>query len=148
MNEKDHEMKVLSTRRTHQGFTIVEILVVVIIIAALATMIVPRYFEKVGKAKHGVAEQKLIEIEKAVEMFGAQYDRYPRNLDELINRPSDISEAKWNYPSLKAKDLLDPWGQKFVYEAPGNHGNPFDLYSLGADGQVGGEKDNADIVNW
>ncbi len=129
------------------GFTIVEILVVVVIIAVLATMIVPRFFGRVESAKHGVAKQKLVEIEKAVEMFSYDYGRLPEALDELVNRPADIPEEKWNPPTLKAKDLLDPWAREYVYKRPGEHG-PYDLYSLGADGQAGGEKENEDITNW
>ena len=135
-------------RRT--GFTIVEIIVVVIIISALATMILPRLFERVGQAKQGVARQKLVEIEKAIEMFSLDYGRPPENLDELVNRPADIAEEDWNQPALKAKELLDPWGRPFIYKQPGEHG-PYDLYSLGADGEIGGEesnKDNTDVVNW
>ena len=129
------------------GFTIVEILVVVIIIAALATMIVPQLFSKIGKSRQAVARQKVLEIEKAIEMFCTEYDRLPENLDELVSRPADISEAKWDPPVLKAKDLLDPWERKFQYKQPGDHGT-YDVYSLGKDGKVGGEKDDADVNNW
>jgi general secretion pathway protein G len=96
-----------------------------------------------------VARQKVAEIEKAVEIFHHDYERYPQSLDELIHRPGDIDESKWQSPLLKSKDLLDPWGRAFVYKCPGDHSEvPFDLYSLGADGKEGGEKDNADVVNW
>jgi general secretion pathway protein G len=129
------------------GFTIVEVLVVVIIIGVLATLIVPRLFGRVGQAKSGVAKSKITQIENAVEMFSNDYDRLPETLDDLVARPSDIPEEKWKEPSLRAKDLIDPWGRSFLYKCPGDHGR-FDLYSLGADGQPGGEKDNADITNW
>ncbi|MDY7011370.1 MAG: type II secretion system major pseudopilin GspG [Planctomycetota bacterium] len=135
------------THHRRYGFTIVEVLVVVIIIAALATMIVPRFFGRIGSAKHGVARQKLVEIEKAIDMFSYEYGRLPESLDELVNRPPDIPEEKWNAPTLKAKDLVDPWDRRFIYKVPGDHG-PYDLYSLGADGEAGGEKENADINNW
>ena len=129
------------------AFTLVEILVVVVIIAVLMTMIVPRFFGRVGQAKQSVARQKLGVLETAVEMFGNDYDRLPDRLDELVNRPADIPDEKWNRPTVKAKDLLDPWGQEFLYKKPGDHG-AYDLLSLGADGQEGGEKEDADIVNW
>jgi general secretion pathway protein G len=125
----------------------VEIIVVVIIIAALAGLILPRFFGRVGTAKQSVAQQKLSEIEKAIDMFSYDYGRLPVSLEELVNRPSDIPDEKWNPPSLRAKDLLDPWGKEFLYQQPGEHGT-YDLQSLGADGQVGGEKENADVVNW
>lgn len=131
----------------HSGFTMVEILVVVIIIAALATLIVPKFFGRVGSAKQSVAAQKITEIEKAIEMFSYDYGRFPESLEELVTRPADVAEEKWNVPTLKAKDLLDPWGRSFSYRQPGEHG-PYDLYTLGADNQAGGEKENADVVNW
>ena len=132
--------------RRSAGFTMVEIIVVVIIIAALATMIVPRFFGRIGQAKQSVAKSKLVEIEKAVETFSYDYGRFPESLDELVYRPADVPEEKWN-PALKAKELLDPWDREFIYKQPGDHG-PYDVYSLGADGEAGGEGDNADIVNW
>ena len=98
-----------------EGFTIVEILVVVIIIAALATMIVPRFFGRVGAARQAVASQMLREIEKAVELFAHDYSRWPETLDELIARPADVPEAKWQQPTLREKDLSDPWGRRFGY---------------------------------
>ena len=129
------------------GFTIVEIIVVVVIIAALATMIMPKFIGKIGKAKHSVAMQKVVEIEKAVDMFFYDYERLPETLEELVFRPADIDESKWEEPSLKAKDVIDPWGREFIYNKPGDHGR-YDIYSLGADGLEGGEKDNEDIQNW
>lgn len=125
----------------------VEIIVVVIIIAVLATMIVPKFFGRVGAAKQSAAKQKLIEIEKAVDTFRYDYERFPTSLDELVDRPADIASEKWQDPSLKPKDLTDPWGREFQYRCPGQHGK-FDLYSLGADGAEGGDGEDADIVNW
>ena len=130
-----------------KGFTMVEIIVVVIIIAVLAGAILPRFFGRVGTAKHSVAKQKLSEIEKAVDMFSYDYGRLPQTLDELVYRPGDIPEDKWNSPTLKPKDLIDPCVNEFIYRQPGEHG-AYDLYSLGGDAQVGGEKENEDVVNW
>ncbi|KPK82650.1 MAG: hypothetical protein AMJ81_09680 [Phycisphaerae bacterium SM23_33] len=129
------------------GFTIVEILVVVIIIGVLAALIAPKFFGRVGAAKQSVAKQKLAVIEEAVDMFRYDYGRFPESLEELVTRPSDVPEEKWHLPAIKQKDLLDPWERAFVYKCPGDHG-AFDLYSLGADAQAGGEGENADIVNW
>ena len=127
----------------------VEIIVVVAIIVVLAGMILPRFIGRVGQAKQGVAKQKCSAIENAIEIFRADYDRYPQTLEELVVRPSDIPEEKWNPPVLKSKDLIDPWDRPFGYKYPGDHSEvPYDVYSLGADGEEGGEKDNADIVNW
>ena len=130
------------------GFTLVEIIVVVIIIGLLATMILPKLVGRVGKAERAVTKQKLSVIEGAVEMFRLDYGRYPQNLEELLTRPSDIPEEKWILPAIRSKDLIDPWDRSFVYEYPGDHEAAFDLYSLGADGQEGGEHEDEDIVNW
>ena len=135
------------TREKRAGFTIVEIMVVVIIIALLATLILPRLVGRIGTAKQGVARSKLAEIEKAVETFAIVYGRYPANIDELVSQPSDIPEGKWNTP-MKSKELIDPWGLQFIYKYPGDHEGAFDLYSLGADGEVGGVKENEDVTNW
>ena len=129
------------------GFTMVEIIVVVIIIAVLAGTILPRFFGRVGKAKQNVTSQKLAELEKAIDMFSYDYGRLPQNLNELVQRPGDIPEEKWSPPTLRSKDLKDPWDRDFIYQYPGEHG-VYDLHSLGADGLVGGEKENADVVNW
>lgn len=134
-------------RRRRRAFTMVEILVVVIIIGVLATMIVPKFFGRIGESRHSVAVRNLSAIEGAIDMFSYDYRRLPENLDELVTRPADIDEADWNHPSIKAKELVDPWGRQFIYTKPGEHG-PYDLSSLGADGQPGGEKENEDINNW
>lgn len=129
------------------GFTLVEILVVVVIIGVLAAVVVPQFFGRIGQAKASVAQQKLSAIDQAVQVFYYDYGRFPESLESLVNRPSDIDAEEWNAPSLKSKDLTDPWDNEFVYRVPGDHG-AFDLYSLGADGQEGGEGENADITNW
>ena len=135
-------------RPRRKAFTIVEILVVVIIIAVLAAMVGPKFFGQIGKAKRSVAMQKLAEVEKAIDIFRYTYERLPENLYELVDRPPDIPEEKWDTPILKAKDLIDPWEREFIYRKPGDHG-PYDLMSLGRDGEPGGEeKDDADVVNW
>ncbi len=130
-----------------RGFTLIEILVVIVIIAVLAGMIAPKLLHHIGTAKTNVAKSNIIELEKAVDIFSISYERLPEKLDELVNRPADIEETKWNSPTLKAKNLLDPWGREFLYRQPGEYGS-YDIYSLGKDGQEGGEKENADIGNW
>ena len=135
------------SQRRRRGFTIVEVLVVVLIIGVLATLIVPRLFGRVGTAKQAVAKQKVEVISQAICLFQGDYGRLPQSLDELVNRPGDIPEERWVQPTLRPKDLLDPWGRMLIYRCPGSH-DVYDLYSLGADGQEGGEGDNADIVNW
>ncbi|QQE11151.1 type II secretion system major pseudopilin GspG [Planctomycetota bacterium] len=129
------------------GFTLIEILVVVVLIGVLMALVAPKFIGRIGQAKSAVAAQKIVSIESAISTFNLDYERYPENLRELIEKPADIEDAKWMPPSLKEKDLLDPWGNEIEYVFPGNHGY-FDLISYGADSQEGGEGDNADITNW
>jgi len=129
------------------AFTIVEIIVVVVIIGVLATLILPRFIGRIGEAKQGTAKSNLAQIESAIEMCSHDYGRLPQGLQELIERPGDVPEDRWHVPTVKPKDLVDPWGRSWIYVAPGSHGM-YDLYSLGADGQEGGTGGNADVVNW
>jgi general secretion pathway protein G len=122
----------------------VEIIVVVIVIAVLAALIAPRFFGQVGKAKNAVAQQKLAVIEQAIDKFYYESGRFPRELRELVDKPADVPDEKWD-PSLKAKDLQDPWGRPYQYRDPGTK---YQLLSLGADGQEGGSGEDADIKNW
>ena len=139
----------LKTRRAggRGGFTIVEILVVVVIIAALAALFGSRVLGRVDTAKRKIAVAKLSQIGGAIDTFRLDHERYPETLDELVHRPADIDEDKWDR-YLKSKDLLDPWNRPFGYKFPGDHDEEYDLWSLGADGEPGGEKDGADVVNW
>ena len=135
-------------RQTHtHGFTLVEIMVVVIIIGVLAALIVPQIVGRVGKSKRAVAKQQIAQIESAIQMFYNDYERYPEQLIELVEGPSDVDAADIVTPSLRHKNLLDPWKREYVYKVPGDQGI-FDLMSLGGDGKEGGEGDDADIVNW
>jgi len=136
-----------SRRRNRRAFTLIEILVVIVIIAVLAGAIAPRLFRHIGEAKQSVAKNNIAEIEKAIEIFYYDYGRWPSELDELVTRPADIDEAKWNPPTIRAKDIIDPWDNTFLYRQPGEHGI-YDVYSLGKDGQEDGEDENADIGNW
>ncbi len=137
------------TRATDRpaAFTLVEIMVVVIIIGVLAGLIIPQVVSRIGKSRHGVAVQKLASIENAIQLFYTEYERYPEAIEELTTRPADIDEQQWQPPTLKPKNLIDPWGRPFVYVYPGENWD-FDLFSLGKDGQEGGQGENADVVNW
>ena len=99
----------------------------------------------VGKSKTAVAQQKVKLIEQAVEKFAYEHERFPANLNELVEKPSDVTDANWD-PMLKAKDLLDPWGHPFVYQYPGQH-DKFDIYSLG-EGREGASGEDSGIHNW
>ncbi len=139
------------TRRERKGFTLVELLVVVLIIGMLASVLAPRMFKGLGETKAKIAKVKIARIEDALVRFQYDCGRLPDEseggLDALLVAPPDLEE-KWKGPYLKRSELEDPWGNPILYISEGEY-NPgsFDLISFGADGQDGGEGDDADIVN-
>ena len=135
-------------RSPSAGFTLLELLVVMVIIGLLAGYVGPRYFAQVGKSEVKVARAQIDALEKALDQFRLDTDHYPRieqGLAVLNTRPAN--EPKWDGPYLKKNVPLDPWGNAYVYRIPGEHGE-YDLLSLGKDGQPGGTGDAADITNW
>ncbi len=135
-------------QRSQAGITLIELLVVMVIIALFATIVGTRVGRNVDKAKHVAAKSQISEYESALEQFKLDVGRYPTNEEGLLtlrNRPANA--PNWDGPYLKKDLQADPWGRPYVYRFPGMHGD-FDLLSFGADGQEGGEGDNADIVNW
>jgi general secretion pathway protein G len=137
-------------KQTRKGFTLVELLVVIIILSLLAGFVAPKMLSRVGKAKKDLARPKMTVIESAIERFGLDCGQYPDDsmgLEALLSPPSGLEE-KWNGPYLKASQLLDPWGNPYIYVSEGqvNPGS-YDIVSLGADGVEGGEGDNEDIFN-
>ncbi len=146
MSKKTNQKQWTRYKR-RSGFTLVEIMVVVIVIGVLAALIVPTFLGRAQKAKRSVAKQKIGTIESAINLFQQDYSRFPDTLEELVSKPADVADDDWLPPSMKPKDLKDPWGNAFVYRYPGEHW-AFDLLSLGADGQEGGSGENADVTNW
>ena len=133
--------------RRNAGFTLLELLVVVVIIGLLAGFVAPRYFGQVGKSEVNVAKAQLDALEKALDQYRLDTGHYPSTelgLHALITRPAN--EPKWNGPYLRKGVPLDPWGRPYLYRLPGEKGE-FDLASYGKDGQPGGSGENADIVN-
>jgi general secretion pathway protein G len=129
------------------GFTLLELLVVVLILGLLAGLVAPRYFGQVGKSEVNVAKAQLDALEKALDQYRLDTGHYPSTelgLQALIARPA--SEPKWNGPYLRKALPLDPWGKPYLYRIPGEKGE-FDLISYGKDGQPGGTGENADILN-
>jgi general secretion pathway protein G len=129
------------------GFTLLELLVVVVIIGLLAGFVAPRYFGQVGKSEVNVAKAQLDALEKALDQYRLDTGRYPSaelGLKALVERPAD--EPKWNGPYLRKAIPLDPWGKPYLYRFPGEKAE-FDLLSFGKDGQPGGSGENADITN-
>lgn len=130
------------------GFTLLELLVVMVIIGLLAGYVAPRYFSQIGKSEIKAARAQIDALEKALDQFRLDTGHYPSQsagLDALMKRPSN--EPRWDGPYLKKDVPLDPWGNPYQYRRPGNN-REFDLYSFGADGKPGGATDAADIGNW
>jgi general secretion pathway protein G len=135
-------------RRTTRGFTLLELLVVLVIIGLLAGYVAPRYFSQVGRSEVKVTQAQINAFEKALDTYRLDVGRYPtteQGLAVLVNRPQN--EPKWNGPYLQKAVPLDPWGKAYQYKSPGEHGE-FDLWSFGKDGQPGGTGEAADITSW
>jgi general secretion pathway protein G len=131
-----------------QGFTLLELLVVMVIIGLLAGYVGPRYFAQIGKSEIKVARAQIDALEKSLDQFRLDTGHYPSmedGLEALVKRPS--SEIKWDRPYLKKNVPQDPWGNAYLYRLPGEHSD-FDLFSYGKDGRPGGEGEAADISNW
>jgi len=128
-----------------KGFTLLELLVVIVIIGLLAGYVAPRYFSQVGKSEVQVARSQIDALDKALDQYRLDTRHYPtaeQGLDALVMKPAD--EAGWSGPYLKKRVPNDPWGRPYVYRVPGQKGD-FDLYSLGRDGKPGGTGEDADI---
>lgn len=131
------------------GFTLLELLVVMVIIGLLASFVGPRYFSQIGKSEVKSAKAQIDALEKALDQYRLDLGRYPtteQGLVALVSRPAN--EAKWDGPYLKKTVPADPWGSPYAYKFPGEHNNEFDLWSFGKDGQPGGTGANEDIQNW
>jgi general secretion pathway protein G len=135
-------------RRTRsRGFTLLELLVVMVIIGLLAAYVGPRYFSQIGKSEVKVAKAQMDAFEKAIEQYRIDVGRFPtteQGLAVLYTKPSN--EPKWAGPYLKKVPPPDPWGNPFQYKSPGEAGD-FDLLSLGKDGRPGGTGEDEDIRN-
>lgn len=137
-----------SDRARAQGFTLLELLVVMVILGLLAGYVAPKYFAQVGKSEVKVARSQIEALEKALDMYRLETGQFPtteQGLDALVSRPQ--KEPKWSGPYLKKAVPRDPWGRVYVFKSPGEHGD-YDLYSLGKDGRPGGDGEGADITNW
>jgi general secretion pathway protein G len=136
-------------KRTQRGITLIELMVVMVIIALFATIVGQRLFRNVEKAYRSTAQQQVAEFEGLLDTFRLDVGRYPTSeegLQSLRTKPGTLEG--WDGPYVKKDIPLDPWKHPYIYRFPGQHGGEYDLYSYGADGQEGGDGDNADIVNW
>lgn len=138
-------------RHAARGFTLIEIMVVVVIIGLLAAFILPNVFGNVEKAQISKVKGDIQGIETALTMYKLDNYKYPSTdlgLLALSQRPNDPTVRNWREGGYIKRISKDPWGNPYQYLFPGLHGQEYDLYSFGADGQEGGEGVNADIGNW
>ena len=134
--------------KRHHGFTLLELLVVMVIIGLLAGIVAPQYFAQIGKSNAKVARAQIESFGQALDQYRLDVGQYPNSEQGLLAlRLAPQQVARWQGPYLKRDVPDDPWGRAYVYKRPGQHGE-YDLVSLGADGQPGGEGEAADVVSW
>lgn len=137
-------------RRHNKGFTLIEILVVVSILAILGALIVPKIMDRPSEARVVAAKQDIRALESALKLYKLDNSRYPSQdlgLQALVTKPSAEQAPNWKTNGYLDRLPKDPWGHDYVYLSPGLHGE-IDIMSYGADGQQGGEGFDADIGNW
>ncbi len=131
------------------GFTLIELLIVMVIIGLLASLVAPKLFSKLGSSKVKTAKAQIQMIATALDAFRLDVGRYPtteEGLKVLWKNPGNIKN--WDGPYLPKAVPNDPWGNPYIYKAPGPDGKPYELKSLGADGKPGGTGENKDISIW
>ncbi|HEY5040398.1 MAG TPA: type II secretion system major pseudopilin GspG [Verrucomicrobiae bacterium] len=144
-------MKIQFSPKQSRGFTLIEIMVVVVVIGILASLIVPQFMTTTSDARIAAAKGTVSELDSAVERFYVQMDRYPtteEGLKVLVDPPTGDDAKQWRGPYIKQL-RNDPWGNPYQYANPGtHHPTSYDIWSRGKDGVDGGEGENADIGNW
>lgn len=144
--------KSIADRRSSRegGFTLIEIMVVVVILGILAALVAPNVISRIDDAQINRAKQDIRAVESALHLYRMDNSRYPttdQGLEALVNQPSDPSIRNWRAGGYLPKIPKDPWGRPYQYLQPGQYGE-FDVFTLGADEQPGGEGINGDIGNW
>lgn len=142
-------IETMYTKKSHQGFTLIEILVVLVIIGMLAGLVGPKLFTKVDASKVQTAQTQVKMLKGTLEALRLDIGRFPTEAEGLaiLNTPpaDEKLKTRWRGPYLDEQLPQDPWGNPYQYSLPGASGQPFALYSLGADGKRGGENFDADV---
>ncbi|MDB5991337.1 MAG: ral secretion pathway protein [Herbaspirillum sp.] len=135
-------------KRHATGFTLLELLIVILIIGLLAGIVTPRYFDQLGKSNTKIARAQIYALGKVLDQYRLDTGHYPTTEQGLQALSAKVdNEDKWQGPYLEQAVPADPWGRDYIYKSPGDHGN-YDLSSLGADGKVDGAGENAVIGSW
>lgn len=128
-----------------RGFTLLELLVVVVIIGVLVAYVAPRYFQQIGKSERTAALDQIDALRKAIDAYWLDTGHFPpadQGLEALVTKPD--ADPKWNGPYLQKHVPLDPWGNPYIYRVPGANSD-YELMSYGKDGKAGGDGEDADI---
>jgi general secretion pathway protein G len=128
-----------------RGFSLIEVMVVLVIIGLIVGLVGPRLVGRVGKAKQKTAKAQIELLCTAVDTFKLDMGRYPKELKELVQQ---IDDKKWEGPYLPKQLPKDPWDNPYEYKSPGEDGRDYEIISYGADGTSGGEDENMDIYSW
>lgn len=131
-----------------QGFTLVELLIVMVILGLLVALVGPKMFGKIDTSKQKAAKAQITLFETAFDVYRLDVGSYPTTdmgLEAIRTQPDGIE--RWDGPYLPKEIPLDPWGNAYVYQSPSEHGD-YEIISMGADGSIGGDEKNVDIVSW
>lgn len=145
---KTGDIRMPAARLSRRGFTLLELLVVMVIIGLLAGFVGPKYFSQIGKSEVKVARAQIDALGKALDQYRLDVGYYPtteQGLASLLTPPPNV--ARWDGPYLQKGVPADPWGNPYVFVMPGEHAE-YDLLSYGKDGMPGGEGQAGDIINW
>ncbi len=138
----------MKNKKSEKGFSLIELLIVMVIIGMLASLVGPKMFSKVGKSKQKSAKAQISMLETSLDMYRLDMGKYPTTdlgLAALRVKPDD--NENWDGPYLPKEVPMDPWGNPYQYESPSEHGD-FHIIANGADGTEGGEGEDQDIVSW
>lgn len=133
--------------RYSKGFTLIEMLIVLVIIGLLASLVGPSLYQKIKPAKQAIAKVQINNFGTALDSFFIDVGRYPTEEEGLEALRSPVQHDKWKGPYIKKDIPVDPWGRPYVYHSPGQR-DGYDIISYGADGKEGGESENKDVTSW